>query len=432
MHQSDTNLNPLLTNLLASRLSRSLWIIGQTVPAEKLVMDCTIQGVSMTVTMNTVIECVGAVCDANEYAEHFANFGEEIYGLLLGGDCDGDTTTESEFQEWLSTIGDTNGDATTTTSSSTSWSTSSSEQAVTPSPSIITTPKLETAEPSISTFDNVEETLAPAPTELTVYVCGVSYTDAEMNCTVNMRCLLGDECSEGESCFAVPYSYCRPLTVTTVAAETISGDATTTTTASSFYSWNTSPSEQAVTPSPSVLTEVATTESAFGEEDIVVNSVGLKNASFLISPPSSNSLILVSTPKDDGSITIKAITSVIDFSSATPPYDPSSYYNASQIVSNENDNGILQDLQKGFVALSMDVWNAIDAGIFQDTDFLMGSNLTTEVVDIGTFILPLLLSSYYWLTLMKLLIIQSLSPRSNLCTRRCPLSRIHLHNHPTQ
>jgi hypothetical protein len=239
------------------------------VPAEKLVMDCTIQGVSMTVTMNTVIECVGAFCDANEYAEHFANFGEEIYSLLLGGDCGGDTTTESEFQEWLSTIGDTNGDATTTTSSSTSWSTSSSEKAVTPSPSIITTPKLETAEPSISTFDNIEETPAPAPTELTVNVCGVSYIDAAMNCTVNMGCLSGDECSEGEICFALPY--CRPVTVTTVAAGTISGDATTATTTSSSYSWSTSSSEQAVTPSPSILTEVENPNAGLSDECIAAN-----------------------------------------------------------------------------------------------------------------------------------------------------------------
>jgi hypothetical protein len=246
---------------------------------------------------------VGAFCDANEYAEHFANFGEEIYSLLLGGDCGGDTTTESEFQEWLSTIGDTNGDATTTTSSSTSWSTSSSEhavtpspsiiiddtngdattttssstswstssseKAVTPSPSIITTPKLETAEPSISTFDNIEETPAPAPTELTVNVCGVSYIDAAMNCTVNMGCLSGDECSEGEICFALPY--CRPVTVTTVAAGTISGDATTATTTSSSYSWSTSSSEQAVTPSPSILTEVENPNAGLSDECIAAN-----------------------------------------------------------------------------------------------------------------------------------------------------------------
>jgi hypothetical protein len=121
------------------------------VPAMKYVMDCNIGGEVMTITSNTLVACVGAVCDASlyaDYAGHVANVNdnpeaEELWSSAMGGDCTfseimtstsstgGDTTTESA---------DSNGDATTTTTTSSfySWSTSSSEQAVTPSPSVLT------------------------------------------------------------------------------------------------------------------------------------------------------------------------------------------------------------------------------------------------------------------------------------------------------
>jgi hypothetical protein len=209
----------------------------------KYVMDCNIGGVIMTITSNTLVACVGAVCDASlyaDYAGHVANVNdnpeaEELWSILVGGDC--------TFSETMTTTSSTGGDTTTET-----------------------------------TFDNVEETPAPAPTEPIVFVCGVSYIDAELNCNVNMGCPSGDECSGGETCFAV--SYCRSATVTTVAAETIppsptftdtgdsSEDSTATTTTSSFYSWSTSSSEQAVTPSPSILPEVDDTNAGLSDECI--------------------------------------------------------------------------------------------------------------------------------------------------------------------
>jgi hypothetical protein len=70
------------------------------VPAEKLVMDCSIDGESMTITMNTVVECVGAVCDASQYAEHVANLNQnpEVQEILtsMGADCTFSTDAASE------------------------------------------------------------------------------------------------------------------------------------------------------------------------------------------------------------------------------------------------------------------------------------------------------------------------------------------------
>lgn len=60
-------------------------------PVEKLVMDCIIEGASMTITMNAVVECVGAVCDASQYAEHVANLNEnpKVQEIIssVGADC---------------------------------------------------------------------------------------------------------------------------------------------------------------------------------------------------------------------------------------------------------------------------------------------------------------------------------------------------------
>jgi hypothetical protein len=70
------------------------------VPAKKLVMDCTIDGESMTITMNTVVECLSAVCDASQYAEHVANLNEnpEVQEILtsMGADCTISTDAASE------------------------------------------------------------------------------------------------------------------------------------------------------------------------------------------------------------------------------------------------------------------------------------------------------------------------------------------------
>jgi hypothetical protein len=131
--------------------------------------------------------------------------------------------------------------------------------------------------------------------------------------------------------------------------------------------------------------------------------------------------------QDDGSLTVTAVASVIDFATVSPPYDPATYYNATQVLNNENDNGIMVDMQKGFVALAMDVWNeeesddvpateaasddvpattvaasddvpattAAPERLLQDTDFLVGSNLTTNVVDVGTFHRFYSLHSFY-------------------------------------
>lgn len=76
-----------------------------------------------------------------------------------------------------------------------------------------------------TTAPNVEETPAPAPTEPPVkpthiFVCGVDYGDAELNCNGNTECPSGDGCSGGDTCFAIPYDNCRPAAVTTVAAGT--------------------------------------------------------------------------------------------------------------------------------------------------------------------------------------------------------------------
>jgi hypothetical protein len=79
------------------------------VPAKKLVMDCTIDGESMTITMNTVVECVGAVCDASQYAEHVANLNEnpEVQEILtsMGADCtfSTDAASEEDTDDALST-----------------------------------------------------------------------------------------------------------------------------------------------------------------------------------------------------------------------------------------------------------------------------------------------------------------------------------------
>jgi hypothetical protein len=54
-------------------------------------MDCNVDGTSMTITMNTVNECLAAVCDASQYDEHVANLNEnpQIQKMMtsMGADC---------------------------------------------------------------------------------------------------------------------------------------------------------------------------------------------------------------------------------------------------------------------------------------------------------------------------------------------------------
>ena len=76
-----------------------------------------------------------------------------------------------------------------------------------------------------STDPNEPGTTTPAPTEPSkepthIFVCGVDYDDAELNCNTNNDCPSGDGCLDGNTCFAVPIANCRPATETTVAATT--------------------------------------------------------------------------------------------------------------------------------------------------------------------------------------------------------------------
>lgn len=109
-------------------------------------------------------------------------------------------------------------------------------------------------------------------------------------------------------------------------------------------------------------------------------------------------------------MTFTAVTTTIDFSSyQTLPesYDTSTYFDAAEVLSNSDDNGVLEDMQKGFVGLALDVFSELDGdgemsvsmsmseerqlrgrGVsndrsLQDISFLIGGNLTTEVEDQG-------------------------------------------------
>jgi hypothetical protein len=66
-------------------------IIGTSVPVEKIVIDCKIEGESFTITSDTLVECLDAVCDASQYGEHIAGLNEnaELQDLLnsMGADC---------------------------------------------------------------------------------------------------------------------------------------------------------------------------------------------------------------------------------------------------------------------------------------------------------------------------------------------------------
>lgn len=129
---------------------------------------------------------------------------------------------------------------------------------------------------------------------------------------------------------------------------------------------------------------------------------------------------------EDGTMTFEAVTSTIDFASYSPQpdsYDPESYYDAEEVLSNTDSNGVLEDMQKGFVGLALDVFAELDGATtttaateaesdatttlspettaaveerglrgrslnsvvrsLQDISFLIGGNLTTEVEDIG-------------------------------------------------
>jgi len=99
-----------------------------------------------------------------------------------------------------------------------------------------------------------------------------------------------------------------------------------------------------------------------------------------------------------------AITSTIDFASYSPQpesYDEFTYYNAEEVLNNVDFNGILEDMQRGFVGLALDVFSMLDASELAATSaiedatiptttaaeiyFLTGSNLTTEVEDVGQY-----------------------------------------------
>lgn len=66
-------------------------ITGTVVPADELVVDCTIGGESFKITANTVNECLDASCDASKYDEHIANLNSnpELQELLnaMGAEC---------------------------------------------------------------------------------------------------------------------------------------------------------------------------------------------------------------------------------------------------------------------------------------------------------------------------------------------------------
>lgn len=57
---------------------------GTSVPVEKIVIDCKIEGESFTITRDKLVECLDAVCDASQYGEHIAGLNEnaELQDLL--------------------------------------------------------------------------------------------------------------------------------------------------------------------------------------------------------------------------------------------------------------------------------------------------------------------------------------------------------------
>lgn len=130
----------------------------------------------------------------------------------------------------------------------------------------------------------------------------------------------------------------------------------------------------------------------------------------------------------DGTMSFQAIIASIDFASYSPQpesYDETTYYDAEEVLTNVDDNGILEDMQKGFVGLALDIFADLDAAgsdaagsddvpttvaatttaaeeesattapparmlrgqqqqirSLQDISFLIGGNLTTEVEDV--------------------------------------------------
>jgi C-terminal processing protease CtpA/Prc len=122
-------------------------------------------------------------------------------------------------------------------------------------------------------------------------------------------------------------------------------------------------------------------------------------------------------------MSFQAIIASIDFASYSPQpesYDETTYYDAEEVLTNVDDNGILEDMQKGFVGLALDIFAELDAAgsddvtttvaatttaaaeegattapparmlrgqqqqirSLQDISFLIGGNLTTEVEDV--------------------------------------------------
>jgi S1-C subfamily serine protease len=119
----------------------------------------------------------------------------------------------------------------------------------------------------------------------------------------------------------------------------------------------------------------------------------------------------------DGTMIFVAIVANIDFASYSPQpesYDETTYYDAEEVLTNVDENGILEDMQKGFVGLALDVFAELDGATttvaatttaaaeegattapparmlrghtsvrsLQDISFLIGGNLTTEVEDV--------------------------------------------------
>jgi C-terminal processing protease CtpA/Prc len=158
------------------------------------------------------------------------------------------------------------------------------------------------------------------------------------------------------------------------------------------------------------VAETTTTEAPTTEATVEAGSTAATATVGSTSTPDAGELpVTTEIPiAQDGAMTFTAVTTTIDFSSyQTLPesYDTSTYFDAAEVLSNSDDNGVLEDMQKGFVGLALDVFSELDGdgemsvsmsmseerqlrgrGVsndrsLQDISFLIGGNLTTEVED---------------------------------------------------
>ncbi len=64
---------------------------GMVIRVDEIVMDCTSEGESFKMAINTVNECLDASCDASKYNEHIDNLNSnpEVQELMnsMGLDC---------------------------------------------------------------------------------------------------------------------------------------------------------------------------------------------------------------------------------------------------------------------------------------------------------------------------------------------------------